>query len=249
MWKCFFEQNEGTAKEVGALKSVIKFIEDYKLDSDYPRVHLEKRIEQLEKQQANRKRPAGVSPVMARQRQPQQPQQARQRFKKQKLHLKKQTPRHFNRPHMVGPVGSAVPNIVGMGNLTYPQYPQTHLHSAGLVADPYQQSLLQPAGLLQNHPVSYAQSHLQPAGMLPDHSAPFESSSAMAYGMAMAGSTPAVASYHGSSAEYYGMAGGPMGYPGNATTGTSHTYPSEPYAPPGYGVGVPPTYHPSYYPQ
>ncbi|XP_038897630.1 FRIGIDA-like protein 1 [Benincasa hispida] len=245
--------NEATAKEVGALKSVIRLIEEYKLDSDYPRVNLEKRIEQLEKQQANRKRPAGASPVMAKQKQPQQPQQAKQRFKKQKLQVKKQMPRQvpINRPRMAAPVGSAaVPNLVGVGNPTYPPY----LPSAGLVADlaaPYQQqSLLQPAGLLPNYPVSYAQSHLQPAGLLPEqHPAPFESSSAMAYGMAVAGSTPAVASYHGSSAEYYGLAGGPMGFPGNATTANSHTYPSEPYAPPVYGVGVPPLFHPSYYPQ
>lgn len=247
--------NEATAKEVGALKSVIRLIEEYKLDSDYPRVNLEKRIEQLEKQQANRKRPAGASPVMARQKQPQQPQQAKQRFKKQKLQLKKRTPQQvpINRSRMAAPVGSAaVPNIVGVGNPTYPPYQQTRVPSAGLVAElaaPYQQSLLQSAGLLPNYPVSYAQSHLQPAGLLPEHPAPFESSSAMAYGMAVAGSTPAVASYHGSSAEYYGLAGGPMGFPGNATTVNSHTYPSEPYAPPGYGVGAPPLFHPSYYPQ
>lgn len=240
---------------MGALKSVIRFIEEYKLNSDYPRENLERRIEQLEKQQANRKRPAGASPVIARQKQPQQPQQAKQRFKKQKLQPKKQTPQQvpINRPRMAAPVASAaVPNLVGVGNPTYPPYQQTHLPSAGLVADlaaPYQHSLLQPAGLLPNHPISYAQSHLQPAGLLPDQAAPFESSSAMAYNMAVAGSTPAVASYHGSSAEYYGLAGGPMGFPGNATTSNSHIYPSEAYAPPGFGVGVPQLFHPSYYPQ
>ncbi|XP_022139609.1 FRIGIDA-like protein 1 [Momordica charantia] len=246
--------NEATAKEVGALKSVIRFIEEYKLDSDYPREHLEKRIEQLEKQKANRKRPAGASPVVAKQKQPQQPQQVKQRFKKQKLQLRKPTPQQvpINRPHMAVPVGSAA-NIVGVGNPPYPPYQQTHLPPAGLVADlaaPYQKSLLQSSGLLPNHPVSYAQSHLQPAGLLPDHHpAPFESSSAMAYGMAVAGSTPAIASYHGSSAEYYGLSGGPMGFPVNATTANSHIYPPEPYAPPGYGVAMPPLYHPSYYPQ
>lgn len=250
----FLEQNEATAKEVGALKSVIRFIEEYKLDSDYPREHLEKRIEQLEKQKANRKRPAGASPVVAKQKHPQQPQQVKQRFKKQKLQLRKPTPQQvpINRPHMAVPVGSAA-NIVGVGNPPYPPYQQTHLPPAGLVADlaaPYQQSLLQSSGLLPNHPVSYAQSHLQPAGLLPDHHpAPFESSSAMAYGMAVAGSTPAIASYHGSSAEYYGLSGGPMGFPVNATTANSHIYPPEPYAPPGYGVAMPPLYHPSYYPQ
>ncbi|XP_023525515.1 FRIGIDA-like protein 2 [Cucurbita pepo subsp. pepo] len=246
--------NESTAKELGALKSVVKFIEEYKLDDDYPQVNLQKRIDQLEKQRTHRKRPAIASPVIARHKQPHQPLQVKQRFKKQKLPPRKHMRRQFpiNHLHMAGPGGSApVPNIVGFGNPAYPPYRQTHLHSAGLVADltaPYQQSLLQPAGLLPNHPVSYAQSHLQPAGVLPDQSAPFESSS-MAYNMAVAASTPAGASYHGSSAEYYGLAGGPMGFPGNASTSNSHAYPTEPYAPPGYGAGVPPPYHQSYYPQ
>ncbi|KAK6947030.1 Frigida-like, partial [Dillenia turbinata] len=50
--------NEATAKEVSALKSVIKHIEDYNLESEYPKGNLEKRVEQLEKQKAERKRSA-----------------------------------------------------------------------------------------------------------------------------------------------------------------------------------------------
>lgn len=42
-----FLQNEGIAKEVGALKSVIKVIEDHNLDSEYPRADLEGLIEKL----------------------------------------------------------------------------------------------------------------------------------------------------------------------------------------------------------
>ncbi|PRQ32096.1 hypothetical protein RchiOBHm_Chr5g0042571 [Rosa chinensis] len=52
--------NEAIAKETGALKSVIKIIEDLKLESEYPPSSLEKRIDQLAKEKANRKRQAGA---------------------------------------------------------------------------------------------------------------------------------------------------------------------------------------------
>ncbi|KAM6553839.1 hypothetical protein CsatB_014601 [Cannabis sativa] len=49
--------NEAAAKEISALKSAIKVIEERELESEYPQESLEKRIEQLEKQKASRKRP------------------------------------------------------------------------------------------------------------------------------------------------------------------------------------------------
>ncbi|OVA16043.1 Frigida-like [Macleaya cordata] len=57
-------QNDAIVKEIGALKAVIRFIEEHQLESQYPRESLEKRIEQLEKEKKERKRPAEV-PVPA----------------------------------------------------------------------------------------------------------------------------------------------------------------------------------------
>lgn len=53
-------QNEATAKETSALRQVIKYIENHNLESEYPKVEIEKRVEQLEKQKADRKRPAAA---------------------------------------------------------------------------------------------------------------------------------------------------------------------------------------------
>ncbi|PIN26164.1 hypothetical protein CDL12_01087 [Handroanthus impetiginosus] len=49
--------NEAVMKEINALKSVVKCIEDYGLESQYPRDELVRRIENLEKEKADRKRP------------------------------------------------------------------------------------------------------------------------------------------------------------------------------------------------
>ncbi|KAL5987970.1 hypothetical protein ACLOJK_035732 [Asimina triloba] len=54
-------QNEAIAKELAAVKAVIKCIEEHNLKSEYPLDSLEKRIEQLEKEKADRKRPAPTS--------------------------------------------------------------------------------------------------------------------------------------------------------------------------------------------
>ncbi|CAA6657273.1 unnamed protein product [Spirodela intermedia] len=54
-------QNEATAKELAALRAVIKTIEEYKLESEYSPESLHKRITQLEQQKAERKRSAASS--------------------------------------------------------------------------------------------------------------------------------------------------------------------------------------------
>lgn len=66
-------QNEAAAREISAIKSVIKVIESHNFDSEYPRANLEKRIEVLEKLIANRKRPAEAPPMKPKQPQQQQP--------------------------------------------------------------------------------------------------------------------------------------------------------------------------------
>ncbi|KAF9590704.1 hypothetical protein IFM89_036828 [Coptis chinensis] len=63
--------NEATAKELAAVKAIIKCIEEHNLESQYPRGILDKRVEQLEKQKASKKRPA-VGPTPADKKQQQQ---------------------------------------------------------------------------------------------------------------------------------------------------------------------------------
>ena len=100
---------------------------------------------------------------------------------------------------------------------------------------------------------AFQQSHLQPAGLLPEHPAPYLSSPTGPYGLA--GS--AVAPNASSSVDFYGSAGAPLGVPGNAMPTQPYVYPSESHMPSGYyeqpiayvGYGLPPQYHPPYYPQ
>lgn len=115
----------------------------------------------------------------------------------------------------------------------------------------------------------FQQSHPQPAGLLP-HLPPYSGSPAGPYGLA--GSTPAVASYAGSSAAgLYGSTGAPFGDPGNFMPSQTHVMPSQTQVMPsqtqaysseahmatGYydrpvaygGYAFPPQYHQPYYPQ
>ncbi|KAM1873489.1 hypothetical protein ACFX13_007317 [Malus domestica] len=99
--------NEATAKESGALKSVIKVIEDLKLESEYPPAFLQKRLEQLEKEKADSKRNAVASaakPLQLRQQQKQQMVKEPAKKLKQQLYGNK-------RPRMTAPDGSAAVSI------------------------------------------------------------------------------------------------------------------------------------------
>nr|GEX54112.1 FRIGIDA-like protein 4a [Tanacetum cinerariifolium] len=53
-------------KEQSALKVVIKCIEEYKLEADFPSENLKKRLEQLEKVKVEKKRPAAATPANKR---------------------------------------------------------------------------------------------------------------------------------------------------------------------------------------
>lgn len=203
-------QNEATAREIGALKAVIKVIQEGKLESEYSQECLQKRIEQLEKQQADRKRPA-TAPAANPQLQ-QASQQANRKKKKQAQGQQQQS-------------GNKRPKTAASVILTAPSLGVAGSSSA---VPPFQQS------------------HLQFGGLLPDRSAAYLSSPAGPYGMA--GSTPAVNPYVGSSAALYGLAGAPMGYSVNPNLAASHLYSYDRL--PTYGAyGLPPQYHPSYHPQ
>lgn len=109
-------QNEATAKEIGALKAVIKVIEERKLESEYPKGTLEKRIEQLEKQKANRKRPA-PAPAAKPQQQQRNPQQGGKK-----------------RSRPTASVGHSPPSLSCV-NSTVPLVQQPHIQPAGLMPD------------------------------------------------------------------------------------------------------------------
>lgn len=84
-------QIETTAREIHALKSVIKIIENLKLESEYPRASLERRIEQLKREKRNMKHSAPASAVKPPQHQLQQQKQKRniQKQKQQQSGIKR----------------------------------------------------------------------------------------------------------------------------------------------------------------
>ncbi|KAG7957832.1 hypothetical protein I3843_11G194900 [Carya illinoinensis] len=218
----FITQNEAAAREVGAIKSVIKVIESHNLDSEYPRANLEKRIEMLEKLIANRKRPAQAHPMK-----PQQPQQ--QEPKKQKKHLQpkkeqqQQQQSQSKRPRTAALVDNvAVPLVVGGVSSTIHEYQQPHTRVTGSLPDcsaPYVSSSAAPYGMVGQTPTI----------------APYTGSSGRRYGfpgnpVGFTGNPSPVGSHLYSSEPYL----------------TSDYY-DRPTAYSGYDV--PPEYHPSYYPR
>lgn len=92
-------QNEATDKEISALKNVVKFIKDHKLENEYPKETLEKRIAGLEKQKSERKR-AAASALSAK--------------------AKSQQPKGSKRPRTMAPPAPSNPPAVQLGPATGP---------------------------------------------------------------------------------------------------------------------------------
>ncbi|KAF8409693.1 hypothetical protein HHK36_005772 [Tetracentron sinense] len=127
-------QNKATDKEVFALRVVIKYIRDHTLESQYPPENLEKRAEQLEKQKADRKRPARVRAPKPQQLQQQQQQQSGNK-----------------RPR------PAAPKTHAGATSTVPPSQHAHLQSAGLLSNqvaPYLSSTAGPYGLAGSTPTA-----------------------------------------------------------------------------------------------
>ncbi|KAF5728449.1 putative FRIGIDA like 1 [Tripterygium wilfordii] len=211
-------QNEATAKEVGSLKSVLKVIDDHKLEHEFPRDTLEKRIEVLKKAKAKRKLPP-VAPATKPQQQVNQ--QSKRKLPQEKKAERKQQLAGNKRPRTAGVAGhGAMPMGIAGANSSV---------------------------------LTFQQSHVQPAGLLPDHPALYPSSATGPYGWGSAQATP----YPSSSAGTYGYPGAPVGYHDNPNPSASYLYPPESQVPPTYydrqtpygGYGIPPQYHPNYYPQ
>lgn len=136
--------NEATAKETSALKSVIKIIEERKLESEYPKESLEKRIAVLEKQKADRKRPpaATVAKIPQPQYQPTKKQQGKDKQKQQSGN---------KRLRVDAPLGpTPFPKNFRGANTAVPSYQPSHFQSTGLLADsraPYASSSASPYGI------------------------------------------------------------------------------------------------------
>ncbi|KAG4166480.1 hypothetical protein ERO13_A13G134700v2 [Gossypium hirsutum] len=158
-------QNEATSKEIGALKSVIKIIEEHKLETQYSREPLQKRIEQLEKQLANRKPPATPAAPKPQQLQASQP-VAQQAKKKKKQAQGKQQQSANKHPKTTASVVHAAPLLSAAG-------------STSAVAP------FQPPGLLLDHSAAYLSSSPIPFGFPgPTAVNPYAGPSAAMYGLA-----------------------------------------------------------------
>ncbi|RDX61989.1 FRIGIDA-like protein 1, partial [Mucuna pruriens] len=137
---------ESTAREINTLRSVIKIIEDHKLESEYPRAILEQRIEQLKRQKPNTKR-AVPAPTA-------KPPQHKQQQQQQKRNMQKQKQQQpgIKRHRAPAPVGPAA-FLKNINNVN------STIHH-------YQQPLVHPPGLFPEHPNPYMSSPAMPFGMM-----------------------------------------------------------------------------------
>eukprot|EP00257_Ricinus_communis_P021326 XP_015580790.1 FRIGIDA-like protein 1 isoform X2 [Ricinus communis] len=155
-------KNEARSREVNALKSVLRYIDEHNLEFDYPHLDLEKRIEMLEKQKADRK-VAAPSPDNRPRQQPKKQQLSKKQQQHQgKQQAKKQQLKGNKRPRMAMlPGPAAVPISIAGPSSAGPPFQHSHLPQAGLLpaAGPY--------GLVSSTPPigSYAGASAGPYGL------------------------------------------------------------------------------------
>ncbi|KAL4325841.1 hypothetical protein GQ457_11G012580 [Hibiscus cannabinus] len=113
-------------REIGALKSVIKIIEEHNLETEYSLEPLQKCVEQLEKQQADRK--AAATPAAFKLKQQKAVQKAKRKREKQVPGMQQQSGNKH--PKTTASVVRAVPSS-GTTPVILP-FQQVHLHPAGL---------------------------------------------------------------------------------------------------------------------
>ncbi|XP_027343732.1 FRIGIDA-like protein 1 [Abrus precatorius] len=157
---------ETTSREIHALKSVIKIIENHKLESEYPRVILKQRIEQLNRQK-NMKRTAPLPAAKPPQHQQlQQQHQQKRNMQKQKLQQG-----GIKRPRTSVPVGPAAV--------------LKNINNANSMVHHYQKPLVHPPGLFPEHPNPYMSSPAMPFGLVATTSTipPYTGSSSGPYGL------------------------------------------------------------------
>ncbi|KAL7130848.1 hypothetical protein ABFS83_13G160000 [Erythranthe nasuta] len=116
--------NEAAMKEISSLKSVIKCIEDHNLESQYPKAELVTRVEKLEKEKADRKRPAAAPVPKPQQPVKQQQQNANKRMRAAAFKRKLPPAANSVVPQsqtygMAGPLVTAAPQYVGPSSDLY----------------------------------------------------------------------------------------------------------------------------------
>ncbi|KAL3851150.1 hypothetical protein ACJIZ3_013032 [Penstemon smallii] len=128
--------NDAAMKEISALKSVIKCIKDHGLESQYSKDELVKRIEKLEKEKADRKRPSSAAPLPKPQQQQQQMKQPKQNgIKRMKTGAAGPSAVRRRPPHPVP--SSSVNNREGLlPNYAPPQYVGSPAGPYGMASAP-----------------------------------------------------------------------------------------------------------------
>lgn len=118
-------QNEAKAREINALKTVIKVIENHKLESQYPPAIIEQQIVQLNEMKAGKKRVPPHSLNIHPQSRPQQ-QQMNKKLKQQQIGSK------HPHPETLAQVGlTSAQKIVGVANTALQQYQQPLVQTIG----------------------------------------------------------------------------------------------------------------------
>lgn len=144
-------------KELSALKAVIKCIEEYKLEDEFPPENLKKRMEQLEKVKVEKKRPAAAGPANKRTRAsnvgPMPPAKAG-RITNAYVSSFPAPPTFVRSPsHTQYPAGYSFPSpVYGHGNRSPPTNPYASPYSPEATAPPLSPPLSYPPTPPMNYP-------------------------------------------------------------------------------------------------
>ncbi|KAJ0561140.1 hypothetical protein HanHA300_Chr06g0219491 [Helianthus annuus] len=147
-------------KEQSALKAVIKCIEEYKLEGEFPPENLKKRLEQLEKVKVEKKRPAAAGPANKRTRVsnvgPMPPAKAG-RITNAYVSSFPAPPAFVRSPsHTQYPAGYSFPSpVYGHGSRSPPTNPYAAPYSPEATAPPLSPPLSYPGTPPMNYPTAY----------------------------------------------------------------------------------------------
>ncbi|KAI3786757.1 hypothetical protein L1987_40690 [Smallanthus sonchifolius] len=153
-------QHLAARKEQSALKAVIKCIEEYKLEGEFPPENLKKRLEHLEKVKMEKKRPAASGPANKRTRAsnvgPMPPAKAG-RITNAYVSSFPAPPTFVRSPsHTQYPAGYAVPPpVYGHGNRSPPTNPYAAPYSPEAAAPPLSPPLSYPGTPPMSYPTAY----------------------------------------------------------------------------------------------
>ncbi|KAK9091896.1 hypothetical protein Syun_026807 [Stephania yunnanensis] len=124
-------QNEAIAREIAYLKAIIKRVEEHQLESQFPRENLDKRIEQLEKLKASKKRAAAAAIAPAPASTSASNLQQKQKLKQKQQLIGNKRPRVASSNHVdlaVPPVLAPSPQMLPPPSLLSDQYLSSSAH-------------------------------------------------------------------------------------------------------------------------